>query len=229
VRRRWTLFTILSIIAYIGIDLLSTKSPFHVLVKYASFSTGSAYNRILIWQFGTENIWNNPIFGIGMHDWERPAWMVPSVDNFWLLLGMRYGFPAIAMILVGLFLLLRQVSRAELTSPEDRAARAGYLVVFGGLFVAGGTVHYWHAMMAFVLFIYGTGVWTITGGAAREPDTDAVEQTPDPARSRYTRQVGVGVPIGGRAVNASRPLHPQRQRAGTSAPLRRRVSQGPAP
>ncbi len=224
-KRRWTLFTILVIVAYIGIDLLSNRTPFHVLVTYASFSTGSAYNRILIWQFGTENVWNSPLFGIGMHDWERPSWMVASVDNFWLLLGMRYGLPSITMILVALFLILRRVSRVDLTDPEDNAARAGYLVVFGGLFVAGGTVHYWHAMMAFVMFIYGSGLWTITGGAAREVEPDSVPDEPVPRASRYTRQVRPGVPIGAR-VTASRPVGQARQRPVDPAPPRRKAPRG---
>ena len=203
-KRRWTLFAILSIIGYFVVDLLSNRTPFHVLVTYATFSTGSAYNRILIWQYGMENIWNNPIFGLGLNEWERPRWMSSSVDNFWLLLGMRYGFPGILMVLSSLALLLRRVARMELHDPEDRLCRSAYLVAFGGLFVAGGTVHFWHAMMAFVMFIYGSGVWTISGGAGEGVATGSETNTSDErkSRSRYTRQPASGGAIG-RSVNAA--------------------------
>lgn len=194
-KKRWTLFAILAVVAYILVDLLSNRTPFHVLVTYATFYQGSAYNRILIWQFGTENVWNNPIFGLGLNDWSRPSWMSGSVDNFWLLLAMRYGFPAIGMILAALVLILRRVSLVDIQTPEDRLCRAGYLVAFGGLFIAGGTVHYWHAMMAFVMFIFGSGLWCVTGGVQSEESSPS-ETDPFPERrSSYTRQ-----PVGGGAI-----------------------------
>ncbi len=213
-KRRWTLFVILAILGYILIDLLSNRTPFHVLVTYATFSTGSAYNRILIWQYGTENVWANPIFGIGLNDWARPVWMVSSVDNYWLLIAMMYGLPAIVMLLLALVLILRKVALADLRSLDARQCRAAYLVVFGGLFIAGGTVHFWHAMMAFVMFIYGSGGW-IAAGRGRDDDDgeEAKAPTPEePRRSRYTRQSGIGTPIGADRVAPA---------AATRAPLRR--------
>ncbi len=91
IRRRWSIFAGLSVLAYILIDLLSNRTPFHVLVTYATFNTGSAYNRIRIWNYGTDNVWANPIFGLGMNDWVRADWMNNStVDNFWLLTAMRF-------------------------------------------------------------------------------------------------------------------------------------------
>ena len=197
-RRRWTLFAALAVAGYIAVDLLSTRTPFHVLVTYATFSTGSAYSRILIWQYGTENVWANPIFGIGYNDWARPSWMGSSVDNFWLLIGMRYGLPSITMIIAALVILLRRVARLDLSDQQDRRAQAAYLVVFGGLCIAGGTVHYWHNMMAFVLFIFGSGVWLITDGTRHEAEQDDTTPASDtrPRRVRLTRQPAPGVPIG---------------------------------
>lgn len=195
IQARWRIFTAIAVMGYLAIDLLSSRSPFHVLVTYATFSTGSAYNRILIWNFGTANVRDNPIFGLGLNDWVRPSWMGDSVDNFWLLFAMRYGLPTIIMIFLGLYLILRQVSRAALVTQDDQMARAGYLVAFGGLFLAGGTVHYWHAMMAFAMFFFGSGLWAISGGEARDADPALQEETAPRPRSRYTRQPSTGEPI----------------------------------
>lgn len=203
VRKRWTLFAILAAAAYVIVDLISNRTPFHVLVTYATFYQGSAYNRILIWQFGTDNVWDNPLFGLGLKDWVRPFWMSGSIDNFWLLLAMRYGLPAIAMILTALFLILRRVSLVDLQNPEDRLCRAAYLVAFGGLFIAGGTVHYWHAMMAFVMFIYGSGLWSITGGIQSDEDPGPETDPAPERRSRYTRQPATGGAIASRASSAA--------------------------
>jgi O-Antigen ligase len=167
--KRWRVFAWGALAGYVVLDLITTRSPFHTLVNYASFSHGSGYNRILIWQYGTDNVAANPVFGLGLNDWEKPEWMSDSVDNFWLLLTMQYGLPFIAMFAGALFLILRRVSRRELADPVDRACRAGYLTTFGGIVIAGGTVHYWQTMFAFVLFLFGTGLWMISGGARPEP------------------------------------------------------------
>lgn len=227
VKSRWRLFAVLSVIGYFAIDILSNRSPFHVLVTYATFYQGSAYNRILIWQFGTENVLANPVFGLGFNDWVRPSWMRSSVDNFWLLLAMRYGIPTIGMILAALFIILRRVSRTVLEMPQDQRARAGYLVTFGGLFIAGGTVHYWHAMMAFSMFIFGSGVWIISGGAASgDASGDEESNRVVSPRSRFTRQTADGGPIGVQQSKSRKPIHAGSARSGavtnTSLRLRRR-------
>ena len=181
--KRWRLFAWGSLAGYVVLDLISTRSPFHVLVNYASFTHGSAYNRILIWQYGTDNVLANPVFGIGQNDWENPRWMSDSVDNFWLLLTMKYGLPFIAMFVGALYLIVRRISLQALPDPVDRACRAGYLTTFGGIAIAGGTTHYWETMYAFVLFIFGTGVWMISGGAKPNPADSRADPRSRPART----------------------------------------------
>jgi hypothetical protein len=196
--KRWRLFAWGSLAGYVLIDLLSNRTPFHVLVDYATFSSGSAYNRILIWQFGTENIYANPVFGIGLNPWEKPRWMSDSVDNFWLLLTMQYGLPFMMMFGGALFLILRRLSRQELPDRADWACRAGYLTSAGGIVLAGGTVHYWQTMFAFVLFVFGMGVWMITGGARAE----AADHDPLDQRDRGGRRAGPD----GKASRRPRPI-----------------------
>jgi hypothetical protein len=217
-RRRWMIFAGLSAAAYLTIDLLSNRTPFHVLVDYATFNSGAAYNRILIWRHGTDNVFANPVFGIGFNDWARPAWMGPSVDNFWLLLTMQAGLPAIAMILLALAAILRRVGGAALSDPDDRMARTGYLVAFGGLFIAGGTVHYWNAMMAFVMFVYGSGLWACTGGArgAEAPMAAAPAPGAHAPRLAYTRQPAPGQPIPAGTPARARPAR-RRARTGSGS------------
>lgn len=166
-RRRWALFGWGAAAIYIVVDLFSTASPFHVLVRYATFSLQSSYNRILIWHYGTQNVLENPLFGLGLNDWVRPRWMSASVDNFWLLVAMRYGLPFFLMLAIGLVFLIRKVSRAPLESDLDRSNRAAFLTTLGGIVLAGGTVHYWNGVFAFNMFLVGSGVWMISGGAEK--------------------------------------------------------------
>ncbi len=199
VPRRWTIFAILSVMAYVAIDLLSNRTPFHVLITYATFNSDSAYNRILIWRFGMENVWANPMLGLGadISLWKRPYWMSSSADNYWLLLAMQFGIPCFAFVATALFLIIRKVALAPLRDPLSIACRAGYLTAVGGLIIAGGTVHYWHGVMAFVMFFFGSGVWAIDAGAREETaaeaseDDDApegVSNLPAPGGMIYTRE-----------------------------------------
>ncbi|MEP5176746.1 O-antigen ligase family protein, partial [Marinobacter alexandrii] len=153
--KRWTIFAWLCVAGYVVVDLFSSRTPFHVVVNYATFSSGSAYNRILIWNYGTDNVWANPLFGLGLNDWIRPSYMSSSVDNFWLLIAMKYGLPASLAFMAAILLIVRRVSLAPLTDLVDRAGRAGYLVSLGGVVLAGATVHYWHGIGACVLFFMG--------------------------------------------------------------------------
>lgn len=219
-RRRWMLFTAMAIGGYVLIDLLSDRTPFHVLVTYGSLYQGSAYGRIVIWQNGIDDVWANPIFGLGMREWTRPFWLGSSVDNFWLYMTMRHGLPFFAMFAAAVAVIVRRVALTSLSDPDDRLARAGALVALGGLVVAGGTVHFWHAMQAYVMFIFGAGVWVATGGGRAPSDPDAETEAPDrqsqaPRRSRYTRQPGLGVPIPGS------PVRPASTRAAGRSQIRR--------
>lgn len=195
---RWKIFGWGALVAYIIVDLLATASPFHVLVNYATFSSGSAYNRIRIWDYGTASVMAKPLFGLGLNgDWARPRWMSPSVDNFWLYTAMRYGLPCLVMMAIPVFVILRKVSKADLTDPLDKACRAGFLTSLGGIILAGGTVHYWKSIFVFVMFFIASGIWIFTGGkktARVHQDSDDTGSDPPPrtgdvqkAGPRYSR------------------------------------------
>ncbi len=198
---RWTLFAGLFALVYIVIDIGSTRTPFHVFVSYLTLNTGTAYNRILIFEYGMQNVARSPIFGIGLRDWIRPIWMVPSVDNFWLLITMRHGYPGLLLFLGAILLLIRQLSFTELKSAEARAIRTGYLVSLGGFMIAAVTVYIWSGIYIWFLFLLGAGVWML--------DWQEGEETPaGPARRRplYSRQKGAASEPSEPEVTAEEPV-----------------------
>lgn len=218
---RWRLFAILAACFYVLIDLLSNRTPFHVLVTYATFSTNSAYTRILIWQHGLDNVWENPLFGLGVNvgDWSKPGWLTPSVDNFWLLTGMTYGLPSVLSLVAAVVLMIRKVAMAPLPDPVDAACRAGYLTAVGGICMAGATVHLWHAVLAFVMLLFGSGLWTVTGGA-KTPDASDADPAPETAdASRYSRFSG---PPGANRRRDESPVVRREARAPVTPPRRAR-------
>lgn len=173
----WRIFGWLAAAGYVVLDLLSNRSPFHLLVDYATFSSTTGYYRIIIWRWGIENVQDNPLFGLGLniHQWERASWMHGSIDNFWLMIAMQYGLPSFLMLAGAIFVMLRRITRARLTDPSDQACRTGYAISLAGVIIAGGTVHYWHAAMAFFIFLIGAGMWMTTDKTAQGSATAKVD------------------------------------------------------
>ena len=166
-RSHWKIFLWFVVILYVSVDMASNRTPFHLLVNYATFSSTTAYYRIVIWRWGIDNVWSNPLFGLGLKisDWDRASWMGGSIDNFWLMIAMQYGAPAFLMLAGAIFFIIYRMAKMTLVSPVARACRTGYMVSLVGMIVAGGTVHYWQTMLAFFMFLVGSGVWMISGGA----------------------------------------------------------------
>ncbi len=168
VQGRWAALFSLFAMAYVAIDLFSTKTPFHVFVNYFTFSKQSAYNRILIFEFGSAEVARHPIFGIGLGEWERPLWMSDSMDNFWLATAVRYGLPALLLLLALLLGLVWTVGQRKNLPPDWRRARHAWAFTLFGITVAAATVHLWNALFVLFFFLLGAGAWLLDAAPERK-------------------------------------------------------------
>ncbi|MFN3193133.1 MAG: O-antigen ligase family protein [Aureliella sp.] len=161
---RWSILGggILSI--WTVITLLSNRGPVKVFLTYFTFSPGTGYNRLRIWEYGSAEVIRHPIFGIGLGDWERPAWMVSgSMDNFWLATAVRYGVPALIFLVAAIgYLVYRQV-RVSTRQTLYCKCRSAWMVSIIGLSLAACTVHFWNALFCLFCFLIGSGAWLASG------------------------------------------------------------------
>lgn len=188
-RHRWTFLLALFVAMYVVIDLLSNRTPILVFLSYATFSAHTAYFRVAIFEWGMVNIRANPIFGIGLNDWVRLPWMYdPSVDNFWLLMGMRYGIPGFIFLAVAYVMALWKIGRLKFEE-ETRLwhLRRAWMFCFIGLTFILSTVHIWHNIYSFVFFIFGAGMWLLSA----TPDEVAETATPKASSGHYSRTKSV--------------------------------------
>lgn len=185
-RWRWWLLVGLFVLAYVAIDVLSTRDPIRVLMSYATFSSHNAYWRSIIFEWGLANvigsaekgIAGSPLFGIGLNDWIRPSYMYSgSMDNFWLVMAVRYGVPGFLFLAAGyawaIFLIMRRDFTADVVLAQIRRA---WVFTLLGLTFTLVTVHVWSSIYSFVFFMFGAGIWLI----AAEPATAAGPAEPDP-------------------------------------------------
>ncbi len=158
----WMTLAILCICAYVTVDLVSDRAPIEVLFAYATFNPRSGWIRIAIFEAASQAALDNPIFGIGFNPFPRPNWVPNSVDNFWVLIAMRHGFPALGFLVVGILMHFYAVMRAKLTDPVLKAYRVGHLISLIGVLFTLVTVHVWDAAYAFIIFLLGAGSWFYT-------------------------------------------------------------------
>ncbi len=161
IKQRWWILLGLFALAYLFVDLLSNRSPIKVLMSYATFSAHTAFYRSIIFEWGMMNVWDNPIFGLGLNQWIRPRYMVSgTMDNFWLVMAVRYGIPGFLLVAAGYLWALVRVGRAKLSfDPILVRIRLAWMITFLGLSFTLCTVHIWTAAYSFVFFLLGSGLW----------------------------------------------------------------------
>lgn len=154
----WRLFLVGVAILYLFVENTSNRGFYQLLTSYASFSSASGYNRILIWKYGTQNIADNPWFGIGYDDWVRPDWMHSgSFDHFWLILALRFGMPACFLLLGAVLLALINISRRSVSAPHLDAQLLRGVAISMAVFALGvNSVSLW--MSALVWFFMLAGI-----------------------------------------------------------------------
>ena len=213
VQRKWLFLIGLFCLGYAVVDVISNRGPLKVLMSYATFSAQTAYYRSIIFDWGMRNVWANPVFGLGLRTWVRPAYMITgTVDNFWLVMAMRYGIPGFILVAAGYLSGLAKVGTANLSFSE-RASRLrfAWMITFCGLSFTLTTVHVWSTMYSFVFFFFGTGMWMI--GHADEASRPEAENIPQPVREarslNYRRAPAVPTP-------SLRGEGPQYARSGTA-------------
>ena len=185
VKQRWWILVGLFALGYVVIDILSNRSPIKVFMSYATVSAHNAYWRAIIFEWGVANvlgsaekgITGSPIFGIGLNDWIRPHFMNSgSMDNFWLVMAVRYGVPGLLFLAVGYIYAIARIMRRNFEGNERLTLiRRAWVFTFLGLSFTLCTVHVWTNIYSFVFFMFGAGIWLIMIEA--EPDDAGPGQT----------------------------------------------------
>lgn len=192
VKSRWIIFGVIFGTLYTVLELSSNRNAFQIIASELSFSSGTAYNRILIFNNAVDDIARNPIFGIGLNDWTRPEWMKPSIDNFWLVHTIRHGLPMLAFMSLAILVLAFQLIMKPLKGVYSDA-RMGYLIVLSSLILCASTVHLWDATYCLLMFLLGAAVWMLDHDPSHEEGSkmqmDDTEQNRRTLRySRFGKQ-----------------------------------------
>lgn len=183
---KWVLLIIISICMHIFIESFSNRGTILIIIETFTLNPMTGWWRIHIWNYGTENVLNNPVFGIGLNDWVRPEWLAPTVDNFWLVIAMRHGLPGIGLLGLAIVIHVLRVVRAKGLGEELSLVRTAYMVSLVGLFFTLATVHVWSSVAMLVMFCVGMGGFLYDSGERPAPEGETAPDTgaaPSPGRS----------------------------------------------
>ena len=185
----WRLFLLGSGFLYATVELTSNSGFYGLMIRYASLNTTSAYNRVLIWNYGTENIAQHPWFGLGYADWVRPSWMHSgSFDHFWLIMALRFGIPT-SLLLIGATVagLILLAIRSSSFAPQDARLMRGVAISLAVFALGAVSVSLWLSVLVWFFILLGIAV-SLAYNLRRTPNTGRVlnpgVQLPNQARPK---------------------------------------------
>ena len=125
---KWMILWSIVAVGLLAAQFGSNQGAAKFFISHFTFDPQTGWYRVAIWDFGSASVLNHPLLGIGLADWERPRWMASdSVDNFWLLTAMRYGIPAVVLLLGSCIYTMFAVTSARSADRTRRDLPCGVL------------------------------------------------------------------------------------------------------
>lgn len=137
----------------IFVEAFSNRGFIKVGLSILSLNPQTSYMRYMQWEFASDDVVDNPIFGIGFGEWSRPSWMPFSIDNYWLLTALVNGLPALLFLCLFWWGLFRFGMRAY-SIHCDRMILV-FCASLVSLFVAGITVDFFDRAQIYVYLFLG--------------------------------------------------------------------------
>lgn len=155
----WKMFFLAGAIVTFVLEFGTNAGAFSMLMRFASLNSYSAYNRVLIWRYGSENVEKNPWFGIGYAEWERPSWMKGSVDHYWLLQAIQFGIiPPLLIAIACAIAVYTLARRSAFSKPVDARFERGIAIAMAVFAFGVISVAIWLSAQAWFFMLLGITV-----------------------------------------------------------------------
>ena len=173
IKSRWKVLIGLLAAAVLALELVAKRSPAEIFLQYFLYDPLSYWYRMAEWSYGWASIMKHPIFGVGMNDWVRGDTMLPSIDSFWLSLGVQHGLVTVFFLWQAFFAIFMEVGLKKTLDRKLTEYRTGFLITMTAFFLLGWTVAFWDHAYVLFLFVLGSGVWMADVDASPAGDRSA--------------------------------------------------------
>lgn len=180
VARRWLILGIICLVVYLILEVLSNRPAVYAVLSVLAFNPATANVRRILLDYGLAQIGRTPILGIGFRQWDLPAYMSGSLDNYWLANALMFGLPAFAFLLGAYVIGMISAGRRTFVPGGDYYnVRLAWAIVNVSIMLTLATVYIWSEVSSLVFFVLGAGVFLING-----TESAATEATVTGAASR---------------------------------------------
>lgn len=148
-----------AITLFLALEFLTKSGPLGIIINYLTFNQTSSYARVLIWDYGLQNIIMHPFFGMVVEDWERAAFMSVSVDNFWIYTGLLSGFVGWGLLTLAAITLYRSFLNIplHLLTKRQIAFRRSWSIMMLAFLFTGFSVMFFGKLQPYFYFLFGMG------------------------------------------------------------------------
>ena len=146
-----------------------------------TMSQESAFYRKVLFEKYLEIAMNHAWFGWGLTTWPKVRGM-ESIDNYYLLLSLMHGLPAmLILVLMMLGSAVQCVRRGLTEAPGSRSPAFAFAGIFVAIFVSLGTVYLGEQVIPTLFFMLGWAQgWLRHGQAVPQGAAAAVASAPTP-------------------------------------------------
>jgi hypothetical protein len=147
-----------TVVGGIIVIFLLVQNPIEWAIAHLTLDHQTAWFRIGTWDSAMPLIGESPITGHGLADLEatgNAALYLSSVDCIWLVEALRYGLPAVILLILTMvspFLRKRRISTFD---PSVYHAATGFSLAIVAFGLIGLTVHFWNAPWQFLSLCIG--------------------------------------------------------------------------
>jgi len=133
--------------------IFSNRGPIPVLIDLMAINPETGYARYLQWEYASDDVRDNLLFGIGFKEWSRPWWMSASVDNYWLMVALRFG--CVALVTIAAVYITNMVRVWKLYMVSGALSHYMFFTCLLQLAFAGVTVHFFDRAALYVFMMLG--------------------------------------------------------------------------
>lgn len=126
------------------------------IVALMTINPGTAYTRRSQWNFAIDDVMRNPWFGFRPEAYTRPFWLAASIDNWWLLIMMRAGIPALILIALSALFVWIAIARRE-GPPLFNTLRTAWGLMMIAVILGAATVTFFGKLQPLFAFYMGMG------------------------------------------------------------------------
>lgn len=167
---RWKLL-VTTVLSFLLLIFVTSDHPIEWILVHMTLDSETGFFRIGTWNAAIPLIKSSPFVGYGLSalgDTPEAQLYLSSVDCLWLVEALRYGIPAVILLILTMFSPLLKKTQIFAPDPNFHNIQTGFTLAIVAIGLIGVSVHFWDAPWLFFNLCVGIRASLAEYGARRE-------------------------------------------------------------